>query len=93
MARRQLSVNKKIWIVKRMYRLKYPINVQRLWPKEINNNPPHRNTIRLLMKNFEQTGSVLIIDPPSRPVSATDQTTKDEIASILEKEPKRRLVK
>ena len=56
MARRQLDVKEKIWIVKHMYRLEYPINVQRLWSKEINNNPPHRDTIRLLMKKFEETG-------------------------------------
>jgi hypothetical protein len=59
MARRQLSVNEKTWIVKHMYQLKYPVNVQRLWRMKINNNPPHRNTIRLLMNKFEQTGSVL----------------------------------
>ena len=87
MARRQLDVKEKIWIVKHMYRLEYPINVQRLWSKEINNNPPHRDTIRLLMKKFEETGSVLNIDPPGRPVSVTDQITKDEVASILEKDP------
>jgi hypothetical protein len=54
---------------------------------KINNNPPHRNTIRLLMNKFEQTGSVLNIDPPGRPVSVADQATKDEISSILEEEP------
>ncbi|CAF2373695.1 unnamed protein product [Rotaria sp. Silwood2] len=88
MARRQLSVNEKTWIVKHMYLLEYPINVQRLWSKGINNNPPDRKTIRLLMNKFEQTGSVLNIDPPGRPVSVTDQPTKDEVSSILEKEPR-----
>jgi hypothetical protein len=88
MTRRQLSVNKKAWIVKHIYRLEYPINVQRLWCRELNNNPPHRDTIRLLMNKFEQTGSVLNIDPPGRPVSATGDTAKDEISSILEKEPR-----
>jgi len=70
-----------------MYRLEYPINVQRLWCKEINNNPPHRDTIRVLMNKFEQTGSVLNIDPPGRPISVTDQSTKDQVSSILKKEP------
>ncbi|CAF1481202.1 unnamed protein product [Rotaria sordida] len=65
MARRQLSVNEKTWIVKHMYRVEYSINVQRLWCKEINKNPPHRDTIRVLMKKFEQTGSVLDISPPA----------------------------
>lgn len=88
MARRQLSVNEKTWIIKHMYRLEYPINVQRLWCKEINNNPPHRDTIRVLMKKFEQSGSVLDIDPPGRPVSVTDQAAKDEVSSALQKEPR-----
>ncbi|CAF3328987.1 unnamed protein product [Rotaria sp. Silwood2] len=87
MACRQLSVNEKTWIVKHMYRLEYPINVQRLWSKEINNNPPDRKTITSLMHKFEQTGSVFNIDPPGRPVSVTDQATKDEVSSILKKEP------
>lgn len=69
-----------------MYRLEYPINVQRLWRKEINNSPPHRDTIRELMNKFEQTGSVLNIHPPGRPISVADQATKDEISSILEEE-------
>jgi hypothetical protein len=51
MARRQLSVNEKTWIAKHMYRLEYPINVQRLWRKEINNNPPNRDTIRVLLRD------------------------------------------
>jgi hypothetical protein len=59
---------------------------------KINNNPPHRNAIRLLMNKFEQTGSVLNIDPPGRPVSVADQATKDEISSILEEEPQTRVV-
>ncbi|CAF4656865.1 unnamed protein product [Rotaria sp. Silwood2] len=88
MARRQLNINEKTWIVKHMYRLEYPINVQRLWSKEINNNPPDRKTIRSLMNKFEQTGSVLNIDLPGRPVSVTTQATKDEISSILENEPR-----
>ena len=69
-----------------MYRLEYPINVQRLWCNEINNSPPHRDTIRLLMNKFEQIGSVLNIDPPGRPISVTDQSTKDQVSSILKKE-------
>ncbi len=69
-----------------MYRLEYPINVQRLWSKEINSNPSHRDTIRSLMNNFERTGFVLNIDPPGRPASVTGQTTKDEVPSTLEKE-------
>jgi len=88
MARHQLNVKEKTWIVKHMYRLEYPINVQRLWSKEINNNPPDRKTIRSLMNKFEQTGSVLNIDPPGRPVSVTDQETKDEVSSILKEEPR-----
>ena len=55
MTRRQLSVSEKTWIVKHMYRLEYSINVQRLWCREMNDNPPHRNTITLLMTQFEQT--------------------------------------
>ena len=39
------------------------------------------------MNKFEQTGSVLNIHPPGRPVSVADQATKDEIFSILEEEP------
>lgn len=88
MARHQLSVNEKTWIVKHMYRLEHSIKVQRLWCKEMNDNPSHQNTIRLLMNKFEQTGSgfgsVLNINPPGRPVSVTDQTAKDKISSILE---------
>lgn len=87
MARRQLSVNEKTCIVKHMYRFEYPINVQQLWSKESNNNPPDRKTMISLMHKFEQTGSVLNIDQPGRPVSVTDQATKDEALSILKKEP------
>lgn len=89
MARWQLSVNEKTWIVKHMYRLEYPINVQRLWCKEINNNPPHRDTIRALIKKFEQTGSTLEISPPGRPVSVTDEAAKGKVSSALEKEPRK----
>ncbi len=64
MPRRQLSVNKRTWIVKHMYQLEYPLNMQMLWSKEINNNPPDRKTIASLLKKFEQTGSVLNIDSP-----------------------------
>jgi hypothetical protein len=32
-------------------------------------------------------GSVLNIDPPDRLVSVTDETAKDEVSSVLEKEP------
>ncbi len=85
-------MNEKTWIVKHMYRLEHSINVQRLWCKEINDNSPHRNTIRLLMNKFEQTGSVLNIDPPGRPVSVTDQTAKDKVSSIWKKNLKRQLV-
>jgi DNA-binding MarR family transcriptional regulator len=70
-----------------MYRLEYPINVQRLWCKEKNNNPQNRETIRSLMNKFEQTGSILNIVPSGRSVSVTGQTTEDEVSSILEKEP------
>ena len=87
MARRQLSVSETTWIVKHMYRLEHSINVQRVWCKEMNDNPPHRNTIRLFMDKFEQTGFVLNIDPSDRLVSVTNQTAKDKISSILEKEP------
>ena len=87
MAKLQLSLKEKIWVVKQMYRLEYPVNVQRLWCKENNNNPPHRNTIRSLINKFEQTGSVLNDDAPSRPIAVTDQATKDEVSSILEEEP------
>lgn len=62
--------------------------MQRLCCKEINNNPSHRNTIRLLMSKFEQTGSVLNIKPPGRPISVTDHRLKDEVSSILKKEPR-----
>lgn len=87
MARRQLSLNEKTWIIKHMYRLEYPVNVQRLWSKEMNNNPPDRKTIRSLLNKFEQTGSVLNIDPPGRPVSVTDEDAKDKVLSVLEREP------
>lgn len=87
MARRQLSVKERTWIVKHMYRLEYPINVQRLLSKEINSNPPDRKTITSLMNKFEETGSVSNIDSPGRPVSVTDPSTKDQVSSILEKEP------
>lgn len=87
MARRQLSVKERTWIIKHMYRLEYPVNVQRLWSKEMNGNPPDRKTITSLMNKFEETGSVSNIDSPGRPVSVTDQTTKDEVSSILEREP------
>jgi hypothetical protein len=70
-----------------MYGLEYAINMQRLWCKKINNNPPNPGTIRSLMNKFEQTGSVLNIDSPGRPVSITGQTTKNEVSSVLEKEP------
>ena len=39
-----------------MYRLEYSIKVERLWCQEMNKNPPHRDTIRILMKKFEQIG-------------------------------------
>ena len=71
-----------------MYRLEYPINVQRLWSKKINNNPLDRKTIRSLMNKFGHTGSALNIGLPSRPVSVTDQATKDEVSSILKEEPR-----
>ena len=87
MARRQLSVNEKTWIVKQMYQLQYPINVQRLWSREINNNHPDRKTITSLMNKFEQTGSVINISPPGRPVSVTGETTQNEVTSILEENP------
>jgi hypothetical protein len=87
MARRQLTVTEKTWVVKQMYRLEYPVNVQRLWSREMNNNPPDQKTIRSLMNKFKQTGSVLSIDPPGRPVSVTDETTEEEVSSIFEKEP------
>ncbi|CAF2482543.1 unnamed protein product [Rotaria sp. Silwood2] len=53
----------------------------------MSNNPPDRKTIRSLMNKFEQTGSVLNSDPPDRSISVTDQTTRDEVSSILEEEP------
>jgi hypothetical protein len=87
MARRQLSVNEKTWIVKQMYQLQYPINAQRFWSREINNNPPDRKTITSLMKKFEQTGSVINISSPGRPVSVTGETTQNEVTSILEENP------
>ena len=87
MARRQLSLNEKTWIVKHLYRLEYPINVQRLWSKKKNGNSSDRKTIRSLMNKFEQSGSVLNIDPSGRPISVTDETTKDEVLSALEEEP------
>ena len=87
MARRQLSVNERTWIVKQTYWLQYPINVQRLCSKEINNNSPDRKTITSLMNKFEQTGSLLNISSPSRPVSVTGETTENVVSSILEKDP------
>ncbi len=53
----------------------------------MNNNPPHRDTIRVLMKKFEETGSLLDVSLTGRPVSVTDQTTKDEVSLILKKKP------
>ena len=50
-------------------------------------NPSHRDAIRILMKKFEQTGSVLNIDPLGRSILVTDQSMKDEVPSILNKEP------
>jgi Helix-turn-helix domain (DUF4817) len=87
MERRQLSVNDKIWIVKNMYRLDHPITVQRKWCREVDNEPPSRPTINSLIKKFEETGSVVNIQPPGRPITVTDEVTKDEVASILEKHP------
>lgn len=60
-------------------RPKSSTNVQRLWSKEMSNNSSHRKTIRSHMNEFEQIGSVRNIDRPGRPVSVTDQTTRDEV--------------
>ena len=70
--------------VKHMHRLEYPISVQRLWSKKINDNSSDRKTIRSLMNKFEQTGSALSIDPPGRPTSVTNQTANDEVFSVLQ---------
>lgn len=59
-------------------RHEYSINVQRLWSKEMSNNPSHGKTIRSLINKFEQTGSVVNNDTPGRSVSIIDQTTRDE---------------
>jgi hypothetical protein len=83
MARRQLSVHENVSIVKNMYRLQYPVQVQRLWCKEMENNPPTRPTINALMKKFEETGSVLDISPSGRPVSVTGQNVMDKVSEIL----------
>ena len=40
-----------------MYHLERSINMQRLWCKEMNKNPWHRDAIRTQMKKFEQIGS------------------------------------
>ena len=56
MARRQLIVNEKTWIIKHRYRLEYSINIERLWCKDMNKNPPHRDAIRIPMKKFKPTG-------------------------------------
>jgi hypothetical protein len=45
MARRQLGVHEKVWIVKNMYRLQYPVQVQKLWCKKMENGPPTRPTL------------------------------------------------
>ncbi len=87
MARHQLSLNERVWIVKNMYKLEYPIEVQRLWRKEMEDEPPVRSTINRLMNKFEETGSVLNIDPPGRPESVIDQITKDKVSSILKRDP------
>ncbi len=87
MARRQFTISEKVWIVKNMYRLEYPINVQRLWRKEMENGPPTRPTIHAIMNKFEQIGSVLDIHPPGRPVSITDQNTIDQASEILSEQP------
>ena len=39
------------------------------------------------MNKFEQTGSLLHISSPSRPVSVTGETTENVVSSILEKDP------
>ncbi len=59
MSPRLWCLNEKTWIVKNMYRLEHSINVQRLWSKEMGNNPPVRKTVRSSLNKFEHTGSVL----------------------------------
>jgi ribosomal protein S19E (S16A) len=86
MARRQFSVHEKVWIIKKMYQLQYPVQVQRFWGKEMENNPPSRPTINALMRKFEETGSVIDITPPGRPVSVTGQNMMDEVSEILDED-------
>ena len=83
MARHKLSVSEKVWIVKNMYRLAYPIQVQRLWHNEMENEPPSRKTINTIMNNFGQNGSILKAPPSGRPVSVTGESIEDEVSSIL----------
>ncbi len=87
MTRHQLSLNERVWIVKNMYKLEYPIEVQRLWRKEMEDEPPVRSTINRLINKFEETDSVLNIDPPGIPESVIDQITKDKVSSILKRDP------
>lgn len=86
MARHQRSVSEKVWLVKQMYQLEYPIQVQRLWRKEMKAEPPSRPTINAVMNKFEQTGSVLNFPASGRPVLVTDESMAEEISSILQLE-------
>lgn len=72
MARRQLSLNEKTWIVTHMCK-----------------DYGQRKKIRWLMTKFEQTGSVLDVASSDQPPSVTDQTTREEVSSLLEKVPHR----
>lgn len=88
MGRHQFSLNQRVWIVKNMYKLEYPIEFQRQWRKKMEDEPPVRSTINCLMNKFEEIGSVLNIDPPGRPESVIDQITKDKASSILKRDPR-----
>ena len=87
MTRGQLSVKDKIWIVKNMYRLEYPILVQRKQCQEMDDEPPSRPTINSLINKFEQTSSVNNIPPPGRPVTVTGKATQEEVSLILVSHP------
>jgi len=86
MACRQFSVREKVWIIEKMYQLQYAVQVQRLWDKEMENDPPCRPTINALMRKFEEAGSVIDITPPCRPVSVTGQNMMDEVSEILDED-------
>ena len=87
MTRAQLSVNDKIWIIKNMYRLEYPILVQRKWSQEMADESPNRPTVNSLINKFEQTGSVNNMSPPGPPVIVTGKVIQEQASLILDSHP------